>query len=91
MDLSFSSTSSGPRSRLLHCSRISLYHTVLQLLNSERNTFGLRSNDFERYQKHLTARIHRLRQVTGSTHGNAKGYKKPVAPGSGEGGVTDVR
>ncbi|KAJ9124004.1 hypothetical protein QFC22_000796 [Naganishia vaughanmartiniae] len=53
-----------------------LSFSVLDLLNSERNAFGLREKDYERYRHHCSSKIHRLRQITSSTHGNGKTFKK---------------
>lgn len=65
-------------------------HTVLHLLNSERNAFGLRNKEYDRYKKHLASKIHNLRKGTGLTHGGAKGgYKKPVEVSADI--VSDVR
>jgi signal recognition particle subunit SRP68 len=67
--------------------------SVLDLLNSERNAFGMREKDYERYRfvfralylgtrsdllhrRHCSSKIHRLRQVTGATHGNGKTFKR---------------
>ena len=63
---------------------------VLHLLNSERNAFGLRNKEYDRYKKHLSSKIHNLRKSTGLTHGGAKGgYKKPVEVSADA--VSDVR
>jgi signal recognition particle subunit SRP68 len=63
---------------------------VLHLLNSERNAFGLRNKEYDRYKKHLTSKIHNLRKSTGLTHGGAKGgYKKPAQVSHDS--VSDVR
>lgn len=50
---------------------------VLHILNKERNAYGLRNSQYDRYITHLGHKIHNLRKVTGLAHGNAKGYKKP--------------
>ncbi|ORX34986.1 hypothetical protein BD324DRAFT_633498 [Kockovaella imperatae] len=52
---------------------------VLSLLSKERGVYGIRNGDHERYQRHCSNKIHRLRQVSGLTCGKGKVYKKPVA------------
>lgn len=51
--------------------------------------YGLRNGDHERYRRHCANKIHRLRQVTGTTSGKGKVYKKP-AEVTAE-GVVDAR
>lgn len=63
--------------------------TVLKLLSQERGVYGLRNGDNERYRRHCSNKLHRLRQVTGTTSGKGKVYKKP-AP-IAEGNVKDVK
>ncbi|EIW73163.1 hypothetical protein M231_06076 [Tremella mesenterica] len=50
---------------------------VLNLLSKERAIYGLRNGDHERYRRHCANKIHRLRQVTHTTCGKGKVYKKP--------------
>ncbi|WVQ92836.1 hypothetical protein IAS59_006653 [Cryptococcus gattii] len=49
---------------------------VLSLLSKERAVYGLRNGDHERYRRHCSNKVHRLRQVTGATCGK-KTYKAP--------------
>ncbi|OWZ45835.1 signal recognition particle subunit SRP68 [Cryptococcus neoformans Tu259-1] len=49
---------------------------VLSLLSKERAVYGLRNGDHERYRRHCSNKVHRLRQVTGTTCGK-KTYKAP--------------
>ncbi|WWD22836.1 hypothetical protein CI109_107330 [Kwoniella shandongensis] len=51
---------------------------LLSLLSKERAVYGLRNGDNERYRRHCANKIHRLRQVTGSTCGKGKVYKAPA-------------
>ena len=53
--------------------------SVLSLLSKERGVYGIRNGDHERYQRHCSNKIHRLRQVSGLTCGKGKTYKKPAA------------
>ena len=50
---------------------------VLSLLSKERGVYGLRNGDYDKYRRHCSNKIHRLRVVTGSTCGKHKVYKKP--------------
>ncbi|KII94055.1 hypothetical protein PLICRDRAFT_695108 [Plicaturopsis crispa FD-325 SS-3] len=49
---------------------------ALQLANEQRNTYGLRYNDYERYRKHCANRTHRLRSTLKTTHGKGREFKK---------------
>ncbi|EGN94085.1 hypothetical protein SERLA73DRAFT_171591 [Serpula lacrymans var. lacrymans S7.3] len=49
---------------------------ALQLANEQRNAYGLRYNDFERYRKHCANRTHRLRSSLKMTHGKGREFKK---------------
>ncbi|KAH9949444.1 hypothetical protein B0H21DRAFT_727886 [Amylocystis lapponica] len=49
---------------------------ALSLANEQRNAYGLRYNDFERYRKHCANRTHRLRSSLKMTHGKGKEFKK---------------
>ncbi|KAK4688255.1 signal recognition particle subunit SRP68, partial [Tremellales sp. Uapishka_1] len=62
---------------------------VLNLLSKERGVYGLRNGDHERYRRHCSNKIHRLRQVTNLTSGKGKVYKSP--PALDESSVKDVR
>ncbi|KAI9255824.1 hypothetical protein BDA99DRAFT_151260 [Phascolomyces articulosus] len=45
---------------------------VLELVNDSRMTYGLRHQDFQRYRKHCTHRVQRLRQILHLTKPNNK-------------------
>ncbi|KAI9497487.1 hypothetical protein BDB00DRAFT_626034 [Zychaea mexicana] len=45
---------------------------VLELVNGSRMTYGLRHQDFQRYRKHCTHRVQRLRQILHLTKPNNK-------------------
>ncbi|KAG2195646.1 hypothetical protein INT47_002885 [Mucor saturninus] len=45
---------------------------VLSLINSSRQTYGLRHQDYQRYREYCTNRIHRLRQILKLTQANNK-------------------
>ncbi|WVR03290.1 hypothetical protein IAU60_000281 [Kwoniella sp. DSM 27419] len=62
---------------------------LLSILSKERAVYGLRNGDHERYRRHCANKIHRLRQVTGSTCGKGKTYKTPAKVDAS--GVKDVR
>ncbi|KAF9524666.1 hypothetical protein CPB83DRAFT_860894 [Crepidotus variabilis] len=49
---------------------------ALQLANEQRNAYGLRYNDFQRYRKHCANRTHRLRSTLKMTHGKGREFKK---------------
>ncbi|KAJ7171773.1 hypothetical protein C8R43DRAFT_1085070 [Mycena crocata] len=49
---------------------------ALQLANEQRNSYGLRYNDFARYRKHCANRTHRLRSTLKMTHGKGREFKK---------------
>ncbi|KAK7688104.1 hypothetical protein QCA50_008474 [Cerrena zonata] len=49
---------------------------ALLLANEQRNAYGLRYNDYERYRKHCANRTHRLRASLKMTHGKGKEFKK---------------
>ncbi|KAJ7630414.1 hypothetical protein FB45DRAFT_915428 [Roridomyces roridus] len=55
---------------------------ALQLANEQRNSYGLRYNDFTRYRKHCANRTHRLRSQLKITHGKGRDFKKlpPLTP-----------
>ncbi|TCD61181.1 hypothetical protein EIP91_008806 [Steccherinum ochraceum] len=53
-----------------------LQFRALLLANEQRNAYGLRSNDFERYRKHCANRTHRLRTSLKMTHGKGREFKK---------------
>ncbi|THH30398.1 hypothetical protein EUX98_g3789 [Antrodiella citrinella] len=59
-----------------------LQFRALLLVNEQRNAYGLRSNDYERYRKHCANRTHRLRSSLKMTHGKGREFKKlpPVKP-----------
>lgn len=50
--------------------------SALQLVNEQRNAYGLRYNDYERYRKHCANRTHRLRSTLKMTHGKGRDFKK---------------
>ncbi|WVO13525.1 hypothetical protein L204_101146 [Cryptococcus depauperatus] len=50
---------------------------VLNLLSKERAVYGLRNSDYERYRRHCSNKIHRLRQATSATCGKGKKYQSP--------------
>ncbi|WWC57928.1 uncharacterized protein I303_100463 [Kwoniella dejecticola CBS 10117] len=50
---------------------------LLSQLSKERAVYGLRNGDHERYRRHCTNKIHRLRTTTGQTCGKGKQYKAP--------------
>ncbi|KZT68786.1 hypothetical protein DAEQUDRAFT_751133 [Daedalea quercina L-15889] len=49
---------------------------ALLLANEQRNAYGLRYNDYERYRKHCGNRTHRLRSSLKMTHGKGREFKK---------------
>ncbi|OCH84768.1 hypothetical protein OBBRIDRAFT_798811 [Obba rivulosa] len=49
---------------------------ALQITNEQRNAYGLRYNDYERYRKHCANRTHRLRSSLKMTHGKGREFKK---------------
>ncbi|KAH7883995.1 hypothetical protein F5I97DRAFT_1897342 [Phlebopus sp. FC_14] len=49
---------------------------ALQLVNEQRNAYGLRYKDFTRYRKHCANRTHRLRSTLKMTHGKGREFKK---------------
>ncbi|KAI0344235.1 hypothetical protein BDW22DRAFT_1355574 [Trametopsis cervina] len=49
---------------------------ALQLANEQRNAYGLRYNDYERYRKHCANRTHRLRSSLKMTYGKGREFKK---------------
>ncbi|TFY69211.1 hypothetical protein EVJ58_g542 [Rhodofomes roseus] len=50
--------------------------TALLLANEQRNAYGLRYNDYERYRNHCGNRTHRLRSSLKTTHGKGREFKK---------------
>ncbi|KAI0791770.1 hypothetical protein C8Q75DRAFT_805375 [Abortiporus biennis] len=53
-----------------------LHFQALLLANEQRNAYGLRYNDYERYRKHCANRTHRLRSSLKLTHGKGREFKK---------------
>ncbi|KAI8388898.1 uncharacterized protein BYT42DRAFT_251343 [Radiomyces spectabilis] len=54
---------------------------VLHLINEERQTYGLRHQDYQRYREHVTNRVRRLRQTLKLTQpNNKKNYQKKELP-----------
>ncbi|KAI0035271.1 hypothetical protein K488DRAFT_76737 [Vararia minispora EC-137] len=54
---------------------------ALARTNEQRNQFGLRYHDYERYRKHCANRTHRLRSTLKMTHGKGREFKKlPAVP-----------
>ncbi|OBZ80024.1 Signal recognition particle subunit SRP68 [Grifola frondosa] len=49
---------------------------ALLIANEQRNAYGLRYNDYERYRKHCANRTHRLRSSLKMTHGKGREFKK---------------
>ncbi|KAI0079067.1 hypothetical protein K474DRAFT_725051 [Panus rudis PR-1116 ss-1] len=49
---------------------------ALLLANEQRNAYGLRYNDLQRYRKHCANRTHRLRSSLKMTHGKGREFKK---------------
>ena len=63
--------------KLCLCSCISYNsHVAVLLANEQRNAYGLRYNDYERYRKHCANRTHRLRSSLKMTHGKGREFKK---------------
>ncbi|KAF8330394.1 uncharacterized protein EI90DRAFT_3145774 [Cantharellus anzutake] len=58
--------------------RVSLraHFLVLSLINEERNSYGLRLNEYGRYREHCSRKISKLRQKLKLTHGKGKKYTK---------------
>ncbi|PPQ67016.1 hypothetical protein CVT24_011310 [Panaeolus cyanescens] len=54
----------------------------IQIANEQRNAYGLRYNDFNRYRKHCANRTHRLRSSLKMGHGKGREFKKlpPITP-----------
>ncbi|KIY64516.1 hypothetical protein CYLTODRAFT_457145 [Cylindrobasidium torrendii FP15055 ss-10] len=48
---------------------------ALKLSNEQRNAYGLRYHDYERYRKHCANRTHRLRSTLKMTHGKGREFK----------------
>ncbi|KZT08944.1 uncharacterized protein LAESUDRAFT_675461 [Laetiporus sulphureus 93-53] len=53
-----------------------VHFQALLLANEQRNAYGLRYNDYERYRKHCANRTHRLRSSLKMTHGKGREFKK---------------
>ncbi|CAG8514462.1 7591_t:CDS:10 [Ambispora gerdemannii] len=50
---------------------------ILALTNEARNTYGLRHQDYQRYRKYCTQKVHRLRQALHFTHNKSgKAFQK---------------
>ncbi|SCV71437.1 BQ2448_3025 [Microbotryum intermedium] len=51
---------------------------VLKIINDARSTYGLRHQDFDRYQSHCSTKVHHLRKALGLTQvaGRQKKYTK---------------
>ncbi|WVQ85217.1 hypothetical protein IAT38_007382 [Cryptococcus sp. DSM 104549] len=58
--------------------QVDISFKVLSLLSKERAIYGLRNGDHERYRRHCANKVHRFRQVTGTTCGKGKTYKSPA-------------
>ena len=58
---------------------MTLFALAVLLANEQRNAYGLRYNDYERYRKHCANRTHRLRSSLKMTHGKGREFKK-LAP-----------
>ena len=48
---------------------------TLKLLNNERNSYGIRTNDFRRYRIHCTNKIKTLKRQLNLKNGSKKKYK----------------
>ncbi|KAH9855810.1 hypothetical protein C2E23DRAFT_882593 [Lenzites betulinus] len=53
-----------------------VHFQALQIANEQRNAYGLRYNDYERYRKHCYNRTHRLRSTLKMTYGRGRDFKK---------------
>ncbi|EIW65250.1 uncharacterized protein TRAVEDRAFT_160134, partial [Trametes versicolor FP-101664 SS1] len=53
-----------------------IHFQALQIANEQRNAYGLRYNDYERYRKHCYNRTHRLRSSLKMNYGRGKEFKK---------------
>ncbi|KAI0770966.1 hypothetical protein BD413DRAFT_663852 [Trametes elegans] len=53
-----------------------VHFQALQIANEQRNAYGLRYNDYERYRKHCYNRTHRLRSSLKMTYGRGREFKK---------------
>ncbi|EJF58774.1 hypothetical protein DICSQDRAFT_90092 [Dichomitus squalens LYAD-421 SS1] len=53
-----------------------LHFQALLIANEQRNVYGLRYNDYERYRKHCYNRTHRLRSSLKMTYGRGREFKK---------------
>ncbi|KAI0668695.1 hypothetical protein C8Q78DRAFT_1173491 [Trametes maxima] len=53
-----------------------VHFQALQIANEQRNAYGLRYNDYERYRKHCYNRTHRLRSTLKMTYGRGREFKK---------------
>ncbi|KAI0369944.1 hypothetical protein BV20DRAFT_967304 [Pilatotrama ljubarskyi] len=53
-----------------------LHFQALQIANEQRNAYGLRYSDYERYRKHCYNRTHRLRSSLKMTYGRGREFKK---------------
>ncbi|CAG8464890.1 5137_t:CDS:10 [Funneliformis caledonium] len=49
---------------------------VLALINEARNTYGLRHQDYARYRRYCTQKVHQLRSSLNFTHGKGKSFQK---------------
>ncbi|WWC66940.1 uncharacterized protein I206_100847 [Kwoniella pini CBS 10737] len=58
-------------------SKVDVSFPLLSQLSKERAVYGLRNGDHERYRRHCTNKIHRLRTTTNQTCGKGKQYKAP--------------
>ncbi|KAI8983213.1 hypothetical protein BD414DRAFT_490269 [Trametes punicea] len=59
--------------------KVQIHFQALQIANEQRNAYGLRYNDYERYRKHCYNRTHRLRSTLKMTYGRGREFKK-LAP-----------
>ncbi|RPD59391.1 hypothetical protein L226DRAFT_492400 [Lentinus tigrinus ALCF2SS1-7] len=53
-----------------------LHFQALLIANEQRNAYGMRYNDYERYRKHCYNRTHRLRSSLKMTYGRGREFKK---------------
>ncbi|EOD31073.1 hypothetical protein EMIHUDRAFT_449653, partial [Emiliania huxleyi CCMP1516] len=60
---------------------------IIDLIKTAQAQHGLRHGDYGRYRSYCSRRLHRLRRVTGCTHGKGRYVKRPLEPES----VRDAR
>ena len=60
---------------------------IIDLIKTAQAQHGLRHGDYGRYRSYCSRRLHRLRRVTGCTHGKGRYVKRPLESE----GVRDAR